>query len=107
VPSNSNKNPEENIVVFEIRTTDGLQKLIGRGPTVSTDCLEGIWRAISASGVVAAAVTRVYSEWEPSDADKRFVRESLYAAPLTYSFSRPDSDADWPAALLAAQRELA
>jgi hypothetical protein len=106
VQSHSNKDPADNVVCFELRTPEGLQTLTGHGPAVAEDCVEGIWRAISAAGFEAAAVARVYSEWEPSDADKRFVRESFHSVPLTYSFSRPDTDAGWPAALLVAQRAL-
>jgi hypothetical protein len=96
--------PATNVVAFEFEGRD--EPHIGSGPTRDDDCIQQVWSsAPDALRAAARAVTRVYSDWEPSKADGDFIRRTFPRAELTYSFERPEPDG-WDAALAAARQAL-
>ena len=95
-----------NMVVFEIRTASGLEKVMCEGPCRADDCLQQLWNALKRQrGIAGNDVTRIYSEWEPSNEDKVFVSQACPNAPLTYSFSRPARDG-WERAIREAKATI-
>jgi hypothetical protein len=103
-----NADPTVNVVVFEIAVGDRLEKLVGDGPTRSDDCVRAVWHALIAKhGVRPQDVRRLYSEWEPSTADKAFI-DATFSTNLevTYSFSRP-AEGDWEQVMQQVARTIA
>ena len=95
----TNVDPERNVVVLEAVEGAEVRKLLGHGPTRDERCVEVILASIlKASGVAPGAVTRLYSEWEPTASDAVYIARTLPTAQVTYSFSRP-VDGDWQAAM--------
>jgi hypothetical protein len=95
-----NADPSINVVVFEIAIDGRLEKLIRDGPTRSANCVQLIWQALEEEYAThTRAVRRLYSEWDPSDEDKAFIRATFPAeVEVTYSFARP-ADNDWDRAM--------
>jgi hypothetical protein len=96
--------PTRNVVVFQFGP-DG-ETAAADAPTLADDCVRQTWATVRREhAALAADITALHSEWEPSAADARFLAETFPAANLTYSFSRPHHP-DWPAALEAARRAM-
>ena len=94
----ANVDPERNVVVLEVADGGKFRKVLGHGPTRDDRCVEVIVSAILRAGSVAPeAVTRLYSEWEPTASDASFISKTLPSAQVTYSISRP-ADGDWSSA---------
>jgi hypothetical protein len=103
----TNVDPERNIVVLEAVEGGVVRKLLGHGPTRDDRCVEVILSSIlKASRVAPEAVTRLYSEWEPTASDAVYIARTLPTAQVTYSFSRP-ADGDWQVAMLRVRAVIA
>src|SRR5207302_199352 len=83
-----NADPAVNVVVFEVAVGGRLEKLVGDGPTRVDDCVRAVWHALAAEhGVKPGDVRHLYSEWEPSAADKTFIDATFPSnLEVTYSF---------------------
>ncbi|HEY0636402.1 MAG TPA: hypothetical protein VGD67_02040 [Pseudonocardiaceae bacterium] len=110
--------PTRNVVVFQFGQADGTgapsghhdgsaATATGEAPTVADDCVRQAWESVRREHHARAdQVTALYSEWEPSAEDLRFVRETFPTAAMSYSFRRPHP-ADWEQALDDARQVMA
>ncbi|GLI00812.1 hypothetical protein [Phytohabitans aurantiacus] len=97
--------PSRNLVVFELRRGGG-QRALAEVPTRDDDGLRQAWEQVRREhDATAAEVSSLYSEWEPSADDVRFVRETFAGADMSYSFERPGPDG-WGAALEGARHAM-
>lgn len=95
--------PTRNVVVFQLGDGD---TGVAEAPTVADDCVRRAWDIVCHERAFDARdVTALYSEWEPSAADRRFLAETFPSAQFSYSFPRPDADG-WPEAFEAARRAM-
>lgn len=97
--------PSRNLVVFELRRGGG-QRALAEVPTRDDDGLRQAWEQVRREhDATAAEVSSLYSEWEPSADDVRFVRETFAGADMSYSFERPGPDG-WGPALEGARHAM-
>jgi hypothetical protein len=97
--------PSRNLVVFELRRGGG-QRALAEVPTRDDDGLRQAWERVRHEhGATAAEVSSLYSEWEPSADDVRFVRETFAGADMSYTFERPGPDG-WGTALEGARHAM-
>jgi len=95
-----------NVVVFQLRRPSG-EQAIAHGPTQAEDCVRQAWAMAREQHQAAPwEVTGLHCEWEPSEADKRFVESTFTVAMVTFNFSRP-GPAGWEAAFAAARQTMA
>jgi len=93
-----------NLVAFELRREGRIDRVVGRGQTKALDGVRVAWLEVQQEHHAREGeVLRIYSEWELSTDDQRFVTAQFPDAELTYSFARPADDA-WDAALEGARR---
>lgn len=98
--------PSRNMVVFELRV-GGVQHAVAEVPTRDEHGIRQAWTEIRRErGAAAGDVSAMYTEWEPSAEDARFVAETFPGIDLTYSFERPGPDG-WDAAYEAARQAMA
>ncbi len=91
--------PAENVVIVEVAESGHIRRLGGRGPTLPDDGVTVILRSVlETSGINPRTAQRIYSEWEPSPLDMRFIAGTFPDAAVTYSFKRP-TDGNWDLAL--------
>ncbi|HET8642321.1 MAG TPA: hypothetical protein VFM37_10305 [Pseudonocardiaceae bacterium] len=96
--------PTRSVVVFRLGAVG--ETAAAEAPTVADDCVRQAWDAVRRERAAEASdVTAVYSEWEPSAADIRFLVETFPSASLSYTFTRPDEDG-WPGAFEEARRAM-
>jgi hypothetical protein len=100
-------NPSVNVVVFQLRSDAGPVERASEGPTRADDCVRRAWAVVvERDGAKAEDVRQVYSEWEPSDADKAFIDATFPAdTQVSFSFARPADDG-WDAALASAEASI-
>lgn len=99
-----NDNPLINIVVFEFKYKGSLETGTGRGETQNPHCIELIWNQIQSElKITGETVRRIYSEWQPSEEDTKFIDAFFPNAKVTFSFSRP-TDGNWERAAQEAQK---
>jgi hypothetical protein len=95
--------PTHNTVVFDIA---GRDVWISDGLSRADDCVQQIWAHAPVDIRAAAArVRRIFSEWEPSAADKQFIERTFPRVYLTWTFTRPGHDG-WDAAFASARAQL-
>ncbi|WP_027344863.1 hypothetical protein [Hamadaea tsunoensis] len=98
--------PSTNMVAFEVQGHP--EPFIASGPTQDEYSIQRAWYAVPLDhATAAAAVTRIYSEWQPSAADEEFIGRTFPQVAVTYSFERPERPDGWPDAFAAVQRQLA
>jgi hypothetical protein len=97
-----------NVVVFEVEIEGQLEKRAGQGPTRADDCIQQIWTDLQAKeSLRPEGVRRIYSEWEPSAADKAFLDATFPdECQVTYSFRRPATAAGWDEAMRQAEEQI-
>jgi hypothetical protein len=100
--------PAMSVVVFQLASPEGPIERATHGPAQDDDFLAKAWATIAQrDGAQPGDVRRVYSEWEPSDADKAFLDATFpIGADLTFTFRRPQTAEGWPAALAEAQATI-
>ncbi|GIH13028.1 hypothetical protein [Rugosimonospora africana] len=101
-----NADPTTNMVVFLLARGEGEHAIAG-APTQADDCVRQAWdRASREHRARPDEVTAIYTEWEASDKDNRFIAETFPRAELSHSFTRP-TDGDWEPAFAAARQAMA
>lgn len=96
--------PSTNMVAFEVQGHP--EPFIASGPTQDEHGVQRAWYAVPVDHAAAGpAVTRIYSEWQPSAADEEFIGATFPRAEVSYSFERPGADG-WPAAYAAAREVM-
>jgi hypothetical protein len=101
-----NNDPTTNMVVFLLARGEGEHAIAG-APTRADDCVRQAWeRASREHRARPDEVTAVYTEWEASEKDNRFIAETFPRAELSHSFTRP-TDGDWESAFAAARQAMA
>lgn len=99
-----NVNPSTNMVVFDIEGHG--EPMVTSGATQDDYCVQRAWLSLPVKHSRAARkVARIYSEWQPSEADTDFIKRTFPKAALTYSFERP-GPGGWDAAFAAARGEI-
>ncbi|MGL4553778.1 MAG: hypothetical protein ACRC33_21655, partial [Gemmataceae bacterium] len=95
--------PSVNHVVFQLRTDAGPAERAADAPARADDCVRQAWAAVAGrDGARPEDVRQVYSEWEPSDADKAFLDATFPPdTQVSFSFPRP-AEGGWDAALAEA-----
>ncbi|GAB3563763.1 hypothetical protein GCM10027445_06450 [Amycolatopsis endophytica] len=95
----------QNLVAFRVRGED--DPVIASAPTRAEDALRQAWFQIRQERQVRPGdIVAVYSEWEPSGDDLRFLATAFPTAEHTYSFPRP-APGGWDEAFAEAERVLA
>lgn len=100
---------ETNVVVFRVIDAAGDESTHGdhavegfRGGSIKQ-----VWKAIRRRDKLNARhVKEIYSEWEPSASDRAFLSRTFPDARVTFTFERPDHEADWPAAVERAAKVI-
>ncbi|MFD2417263.1 hypothetical protein [Amycolatopsis pigmentata] len=84
-----NDDVSQNLVVFKAKGFD--EPLVAGAPIQADDAVEQAWAGIRRqhNKVRASAVSAVFSEWQPSAADQKFMAKHFRKAECTYSFARP------------------
>ncbi|MFQ3592266.1 MAG: hypothetical protein SNJ82_03635 [Gemmataceae bacterium] len=100
--------PAMSVVVFQLVSPEGPIARATHGIAPHDDFLRQAWQCVAEQyGALAADVRQIYSEWEPSEADLAFVDATFpKGIDLSFSFRRPRSSEEWPAALAAAQATI-
>ncbi|WP_370933585.1 hypothetical protein [Amycolatopsis sp. cg13] len=100
-----NDDVSQNLVVFRI---NGLpEPVLASAPTQSENAVEQAWASVRQQHKVrGSAVSAVYSEWQPSAADQKFMAKNFRKAECTYSFARP-APGDWERAFAEAREVMA
>ncbi|UKD52732.1 hypothetical protein L3Q65_33180 [Amycolatopsis sp. FU40] len=100
-----NDDVSQNLVVFRIK---GLpEPVLASAPTQAEDAVEQAWASIRQQHKVrGSAVLAVYSEWQPSAADQKFMAKNFRKAECTYSFARP-GPGEWDRAFAEARTAMA
>ncbi|QYN23591.1 hypothetical protein [Amycolatopsis sp. DSM 110486] len=100
-----NDDVSRNLVVFRIKGF--AEPVLADAPTKADDAVEQAWASVRQQHKVrASAVSAVYSEWQPSAADQKFMAKQFRKAECTYSFARPAPD-DWERAFAEARSVMA
>jgi hypothetical protein len=100
-----NDDVSENLVVFRIKGFD--EPVLASAPTQAEDAVEQACASVRQQHKVrASAVSAVYSEWQPSTADQKFMARHFRKAECTYSFPRPPAG-DWDRAFAEARAAMA
>ncbi|GAA1957519.1 hypothetical protein [Amycolatopsis minnesotensis] len=100
-----NDDVTQNLVVFQLKGVD--EPVLASAPTRADDAVEQAWAQIRRRHKVrASAVSAVFSEWQPSAADQKFVAKHFRKAECTYSFTRP-VPGEWERAFAEARSVLA
>ncbi|MEV5720366.1 hypothetical protein AB0L41_41335 [Amycolatopsis mediterranei] len=100
-----NDDVSENLVVFRIKGID--EPVLAGTPSQAEDAVEQAWASVRRQHKVrAAAVSAVYSEWQPSAADRKFMAKHFRKAECTYGFARP-ADGEWERAFAEARAAMA
>lgn len=101
-----NSDPAKNVVVFKLRRP-GDDTAVAEGPTRADDGIRQAWAQASEKCHAAGwEVSALHCEWEPSDADKRFIQGTFsQVKDVTFTFSRPGPDG-WDAAFAAARQTM-
>jgi hypothetical protein len=98
--------PTQNVVVFEL-DREFRENAAAGAPAMADDCVRQAWDTVRLDGHVRAdEVTALYSDWEPSVADARFIAETFPTAEVSYSFRRPEPSG-WEEAFAEARRLMA
>lgn len=80
-----NDDVTQNLVAFRLDGFD--EPLLAGAPTQADDAVRQAWAGIRRQHKVrASAVSAVYSEWQPSAADRKFIAKHFKKAECTYSF---------------------
>ncbi|ATY15285.1 hypothetical protein CU254_36480 [Amycolatopsis sp. AA4] len=100
-----NDDVSQNLVVFRI---NGLpEPVLASAPTQAEDAVEQAWASVRQQHKVRrSAVSAVYSEWQPSAADQKFMAKNFRKAECTYSFARP-APGEWDRAFAEARAVMA
>lgn len=100
-----NDDVSQNLVVFRIK---GLpEPVLASAPTQAEDAVEQAWASVRQQHKVrGSAVLAVYSEWQPSAADQKFMAKNFRKAECTYSFARP-APGEWERAFAEARGVMA
>jgi len=99
--------PTHNHVTFHL-VIDGVEtETSGVGPARAVDCVAALWGALSEErGLDADDVRQIYSEWEPSPEDLKFLDRTFPEdAELAFTFKRPGKGG-WDAAIKAAAKVI-
>ena len=65
---------EDNVVVFELNDSGTPRQAMGHAPLRDEHGLASVWNTLAAKeNLKAADVQRVYSEWQPAQADLEFL----------------------------------
>ncbi|KDN20242.1 hypothetical protein [Amycolatopsis rifamycinica] len=100
-----NDDVSQNLVVFRIKGFD--EPVLASAPTQAEDAVEQAWASVRQQhGVRTSAVRAVYSEWQPSPADQKFMARHFRKAECTYSFARP-APGEWERAFAEARAVMA
>lgn len=100
-----NDDVSRNLVVFRLKGFD--EPVLASAPTQADDAVEQAWASVRQQHKVrASAVSAVYSEWQPSAADRKFMAKNFRKAECTYSFARP-ADGEWERAFAEARSVMA
>jgi hypothetical protein len=99
--------PSKNTVVFEFKRWLSKDTAIAQAATRADDGIEQAWKLASTEKrIKASQVTRIFSEWEPTQADAAFIKQTFPKAEISFSFARPDSAEGWDSALAEARRAM-
>ncbi|WP_326566771.1 hypothetical protein VSH64_33625 [Amycolatopsis rhabdoformis] len=100
-----NDDVSQNLVIFRV---EGLaEPVLARAPTKADDAVEQAWASVREQHKVRASkVSAVYSEWEPSAGDLKFMAKNFKKADCKYSFARPGPDG-WERAFAEARAVMA
>ncbi|MEV6896342.1 hypothetical protein [Amycolatopsis sp. NPDC051372] len=100
-----NDDVSQNLVIFRVA---GLaEPVLASAPTKADDAVEQAWASVRKQHKVRASkVSAVYSEWEPSAADLKFMAKNFKKADCKYSFARPGPDG-WERAFAEARAVMA
>jgi hypothetical protein len=100
-----NIDPTMNLVVFEVKHNNKVERFTAQGATKDANCIKKAWESIrQQQSLQPTHVSQIYSEWQPSDEDKTFLEKTFDKAKVSYSFERP-SDGNWEVAF-AKVREI-
>ena len=100
-----NDDVSQNLVVFRIK--DFPEPVLASAPTQADDAVEQAWASVRQQHKVrGSAVLAVYSEWQPSEADQKFMAKNFRKAECTYSFTRP-APGEWDNAFAEARAVMA
>ncbi|WP_410615349.1 hypothetical protein [Amycolatopsis sp. lyj-109] len=100
-----NDDVSQNLVVFRLKGFD--EPVLASAPTQAEDAVEQAWESVRQQHKVRAfAVAAVYSEWQPSAADQKFMAKHFRKAECTYSFARP-APGEWDRAFAEARSAMA
>ncbi|RSM41681.1 hypothetical protein DMA12_23995 [Amycolatopsis balhimycina DSM 5908] len=100
-----NDDVSRNLVVFRLKGFD--EPVMASAPTQAEDAVEQAWANIRQQHKVrGSAVSAVYSEWQPSAADRKFMAKHFRKAECTYSFARP-APGEWERAFAEARAVMA
>jgi hypothetical protein len=101
-------NPSINLVSFEYKAenrTDKVRKVIGVRPAEDDDCIQSIYNGFN-SQLNPIAVTKIISEWEPSESDLGFIKNTFINAELEFHWSRPKTGKEWKEAIAKVTKEM-
>ncbi|QWF76634.1 hypothetical protein [Amycolatopsis sp. CA-230715] len=99
-----NDDVTQNLVAFRLDGFD--EPLLAGAPTQADDAVRQAWAGIRRQHKVrASAVSAVYSEWQPSAADRKFIAKHFKKAECTYSFPRP-GPGEWERAFAEARSAM-
>jgi hypothetical protein len=100
--------PAMSVVVFQLASPEGPVERASNGAAQHDDFVRRAWQAVAEEhGAKAEDVRQVYSEWEPSEADKAFLDTTFPSGVgLSFSFRRPATTEEWPAALAEAEATI-
>ncbi|OXM70512.1 hypothetical protein [Amycolatopsis vastitatis] len=100
-----NDDVSRNLVVFRLKGFD--EPVLASAPTQADDAVEQAWASVRQQHKVrGSAVLAVYSEWQPSEADRKFMAKHFRKAECTYSFARP-APGEWERAFAEARAVMA
>lgn len=101
-----NSDPAINCIVFESQQGDNLIRSVGQANTKDPNCVRTVWQQIQKEVVIREdLVCRIYSDWEPAQEDKDFIKTTFRNAQLTFSFKRP-KEGQWDEAMKSAEKQL-
>lgn len=82
--------PTRNAVAFRVRGDDDVRTVIAAAPTRDANCVQQAWESARRNHQIEAGeVSELYSLWQPSEHDARFIAQTFPGAEFGYSFARP------------------